>query len=42
MMACLILQKQMEHIAGKKENIVVPNIRMKEIHERREQARKFF
>jgi len=33
-MACLILQKQIEHIDGKKENIVIPSIRMKQIRER--------
>jgi hypothetical protein len=33
-MACLILQKQIEHIDGKKENIVIPSIKMKEIRER--------
>ena len=32
--ACLILQKQIEHIDGKKENIVIPSIRMKQIRER--------
>ncbi|CAF1063665.1 unnamed protein product [Adineta steineri] len=31
--ACLILQKQIEHINGKKENIVVPSIKMKQIRE---------
>ena len=32
-MACLILQKQIEHIDGKKENIVIPSIKMKQIRE---------
>lgn len=32
--ACLILQKQVEHINGIKENIIIPSIRMKDIHER--------
>ncbi|CAF1161676.1 unnamed protein product [Adineta steineri] len=34
--ACLILQKQIEHIDGKKENIVIPSIRMKQIREQNE------
>jgi hypothetical protein len=32
-MACLILQKQIEHINGKKENIVIPSIKMKKFRE---------
>ena len=32
--ACLILQKQIEHIDGKKENIIIPSVRMKQIRER--------
>ncbi|CAF3541402.1 unnamed protein product [Rotaria socialis] len=35
-MACLILQKQIEHINGKKENIVIPSIKMKQIREQSE------
>ena len=31
--ACVILQKQIEHIDGKKENIVIPSIKMKQIRE---------
>ncbi|CAF3521454.1 unnamed protein product [Rotaria sordida] len=31
--ACLILQKQIEHINGIKENIVIPSVRMKQIRE---------
>ncbi|CAF1197190.1 unnamed protein product [Rotaria sp. Silwood1] len=31
--ACLILRKQIEHIDGKKENIVIPSIKMKQIRE---------
>ncbi|CAF4194835.1 unnamed protein product, partial [Adineta steineri] len=34
--ACLILQKQIEHIDGKKENIVIPSIKMKQIREQNE------
>ncbi|CAF3802521.1 unnamed protein product [Adineta steineri] len=34
--ACLILQKQYEHIDGKKENIVIPSIRMKQIRKQNE------
>ncbi|CAM4941620.1 unnamed protein product [Rotaria socialis] len=30
-MACLILQRQIEHINGKKENIIIPSIAMKKI-----------
>ncbi|CAF3452021.1 unnamed protein product [Rotaria sp. Silwood1] len=32
-MACIILQKQIEHIDGKKENIIIPTIKMKKIRE---------
>ncbi|CAM4812477.1 unnamed protein product [Rotaria magnacalcarata] len=32
-MACLILQKQIEYIDGKKENIVIPSVKMKQIRE---------
>ncbi|CAF2117534.1 unnamed protein product [Rotaria magnacalcarata] len=35
--ACLILQKQIEHIDGKEENIVIPRIKMKEIREQEKQ-----
>ncbi|CAF3874527.1 unnamed protein product [Rotaria sp. Silwood1] len=31
--ACLILRKQIEHIDGKKENIVIPSIKMKQMGE---------
>jgi hypothetical protein len=31
--ACTILQKQIEHIDGKKENIVIPSFRMKHFRE---------
>ncbi|CAF3720685.1 unnamed protein product [Rotaria sp. Silwood1] len=34
--ACLILRKQIEHIDGKKENIVIPSIKMKQIREQNE------
>ncbi len=37
LMACTILRKQIEHIDGKKENIIVPSVAMKRIRER-EQA----
>lgn len=39
-MACMILQKQIEHIDGKKENITIPSIKMKKIRDdaEREQA----
>jgi len=33
LMACTILQKQIEHINGKKENIIVPSVAMKRIRE---------
>ncbi|UJR15698.1 hypothetical protein I4U23_002632 [Adineta vaga] len=33
-MACLILQKQIDCIGGKKENIIVPNIAIKKLRER--------
>ncbi|CAF1507974.1 unnamed protein product, partial [Rotaria sordida] len=32
--ACLILQKQIEHIDGKKENIIIPSVAMNKIRER--------
>ena len=41
-MACLILQKQIEHINGKKENIVIPSIRMKQIREQQRQIGKYY
>ncbi|CAF2926476.1 unnamed protein product [Rotaria sp. Silwood2] len=34
--ACLILRKQIEHIDGKKENIVIPSIKMKQMREQNE------
>ncbi|CAF0849103.1 unnamed protein product [Rotaria sp. Silwood1] len=34
--ACLILQKQIQHLDGKKENIVIPSIKMKQIREQNE------
>lgn len=39
-MACIILQKQIDHIGGKKENIIVPRIAMAKIREE-EQAGNF-
>ena len=38
--ACTILQKQIEHIDGKKANIVIPSVQMKNIRDqiRREQS----
>jgi len=38
-MACSILQKQIEHIDGKKENIIIPSIKMKKIREDAEKER---
>jgi hypothetical protein len=38
-MACSILQKQIEHIDGKKENIIIPSIKMKKIREDAERER---
>jgi hypothetical protein len=38
----LIRQKQIEHSGGKKENIVIPRIKMKQIREQAEKERKFF
>jgi len=32
--ACIILQKQIEHVDGKKENITVPSVAMARIRER--------
>ncbi|CAM4934267.1 unnamed protein product [Rotaria socialis] len=31
--ACIILQKQIDHIGGKKDNIIVPSVAMKKIHD---------
>jgi hypothetical protein len=31
--ACTVLQKQIDYINGNKENIVVPSVRMRKIHE---------
>jgi hypothetical protein len=36
-LACIVLQKQIERIDGKKENIIIPNVAIKQIRER-EQA----
>jgi hypothetical protein len=38
-MACMILQKQIEHIDGKKDNIIIPSIKMKKLREDAERAR---
>ncbi|CAF2499447.1 unnamed protein product [Rotaria sp. Silwood2] len=38
-MACTILQKQIERIDGKKENIIIPSIKMKKIREDAERER---
>jgi hypothetical protein len=38
-MACLILQKQIECIDGKKENIIIPSIKMKKIRDDAEKER---
>lgn len=35
---CMILQKQIEHIDGKKENIVVPSVKMRRMREDAERA----
>ncbi|CAF4088102.1 unnamed protein product, partial [Rotaria sordida] len=32
LVACMILQKQIERIDNKKENIIIPNIKMNETH----------
>ncbi|CAF3751417.1 unnamed protein product [Rotaria sp. Silwood1] len=34
LIACMVLQKQIEHINGKKENIIIPSIQMQKIHEK--------
>ncbi len=34
LMACRILQKQIEHVDGKKENIIVPSVVMTKIRAR--------
>lgn len=38
-MACTILQRQITVIDGKKENIIVPHVRMRKIREDAERAR---
>ncbi|CAF1264680.1 unnamed protein product [Didymodactylos carnosus] len=39
LMACNILQKQIEHIDGKKENIIIPSVHMKTLREQAEKER---
>ena len=34
LIACTILQKQIDHINGRKENIIIPSVQMKKILER--------
>jgi hypothetical protein len=34
LITCIILQKQIEHVDGKKENITVPSVAMARIRER--------
>ncbi|CAF4609549.1 unnamed protein product, partial [Rotaria sp. Silwood2] len=36
LIACTILQKQIDHIQGNKENIIIPSIQMSLIHERKQ------
>ncbi|CAF3353217.1 unnamed protein product [Rotaria socialis] len=36
MVACIILQKEIKYIDGKKENIIIPNVAMNKIHERQQ------
>jgi len=33
LIACIILQKQIDHINGRQENIIVPSVKMKMIRE---------
>ena len=40
LVACIIVQKQIDHINGNKENIIVPSVKMKMILEK-EQTRMF-
>jgi hypothetical protein len=42
LVACLVLQKQIEHIDGKKENIVIPRLRMKYFREGEGKESRFF
>ena len=37
-MACIILQKQIEHIDGKKENIIIPSVAMKKFEKENKQV----
>ncbi|CAF0928914.1 unnamed protein product [Didymodactylos carnosus] len=39
LLACTILQKQIEHIDGKKENIIIPSVHMKKLREQAEKER---
>jgi hypothetical protein len=39
LIACTILQKQIEHIDGKKENIIIPSVQMKKAREQAEKER---
>ncbi|CAF3714767.1 unnamed protein product [Rotaria sp. Silwood1] len=36
LIACTILQKQIDHIQGNKENIIIPSVQMRLIHERKQ------
>jgi hypothetical protein len=36
--AAIILQKQIEHIDGKKENIIIPNVAINKIREREQEG----
>ena len=38
--ACIILQKQIDHIGGNKEKIIIPSIAMQQVRQRRETGRK--
>ena len=36
LIACTVLQKQIDHINGNKQNIVVPSVRMRKIREEKQ------
>ncbi|CAF4923132.1 unnamed protein product [Rotaria sp. Silwood1] len=38
LVACIVLQKQIDHIQGNKDNIIIPSVQMKLIHEKQQSA----
>jgi hypothetical protein len=38
LMACIILQKQIEHIDGKKDNIIIPSVALSKIRQKEQEG----